>query len=179
MGKTHHHFGRQQTPRSKKSSDMTEHKFDEIDLRILRVLQLNARGTNTQVGKEAGITQAPTLRRTKLMEARGIIRGYHAVLENRMLGFDVMVFNQVALRSQASKSLGEFEAAMAGIPNVRECHALAGKFDFLLKCVFRDLAEAHSFVVGVLQKLENVESVTTAFCIRVTKNESEVPLVAE
>ncbi len=171
-----HRAGSENAERARGTSVMRTHAIDTVDLRILHILLTNGRATNVEIAAFANVTAPPTLRRTRTLEDQGIIRGYHAVLDGRKLGFEVMAFIQVRLASQSSDHVRRFEDMMSRLPDVRECHALSGHRDFLLKCIFRDLAASRHFVTDTLLKTDNVASVTTAFCIHVTKDAPGVPL---
>ena len=84
-------------------------KLDKIDRRILHDLQADGRITNVELARRAGISPPPCLRRVRALERAGYVRGYHAELEPKALGFDVMVFAHVGLASQADSDLQAFE----------------------------------------------------------------------
>ena len=113
-------------------------KLDRIDRQILDLLQTDGRMTNIELARRVGISPPPCLRRVRALEEAGFIRGYHADLAAEALGFGVTVFAQVGLRSQAEADLKAFEMLVAGWPEVREAHMLAGETDFLLKIVASD-----------------------------------------
>ena len=113
-------------------------KLDRIDRQILELLQSDGRMTNIELARRVGISPPPCLRRVRALEEAGLIRGYHADLAAEALGFGVTVFAQVGLQSQAETDLRAFEALVAGWPEVREAHMLAGETDFLLKIVASD-----------------------------------------
>ncbi|MEO0362262.1 MAG: Lrp/AsnC family transcriptional regulator, partial [Pseudomonadota bacterium] len=103
------------------------------------------------------------------------IEGYHARVDARALGFEVMVFAMVGLSSQAEADLVAFEDQARAWPLVRECHMLNGEIDFLLKCVAPDLSTFQSFLTGELTAAPNVASVKTSLVIRGAKSEPGVP----
>src|SRR5689334_14470008 len=113
-------------------------KLDRIDRQILELLQSDGRMTNIELARRVGISPPPCLRRVRALEEAGLIRGYRADLAAEALGFGVTVFAQVGLQSQAETDLRAFEALVAGWPEVREAHMLAGETDFLLKIVASD-----------------------------------------
>ena len=113
-------------------------KLDQIDRRILADLQADGRMTNVEFAKHAGISAPPCLRRVRALEEAGFIKGYHAQIDPAALGYNVTVFAQVGLNSQAETDLIAFEAMVQDWPEVRECHMLAGETDFLLKIVAQD-----------------------------------------
>ena len=113
--------------------------------------------------------------KVKLFEEQGFIKGYHADVDSRALGFEVQVFAMVGLQSQAEVDLRQFEELCQGWPLVRECHMLNGEVDFMLKCVAPDLSSFQSFLTGELLTASNVGSVKTSLVIRAEKDEPGVP----
>ncbi|MGO4854262.1 Lrp/AsnC family transcriptional regulator [Phaeovulum sp. W22_SRMD_FR3] len=150
-------------------------KLDEIDRKILAELQADGRMTNVELAKRVGISAPPCLRRVRTLEEAGYIRGYHADVNPRELGFEVQVFAMVRLHSQAEVDLSAFEARCRDWPLVRECHMLNGEIDFILKCVAPDLSTFQSFLTGQLTSAANVASVKTSLVIRCAKDDPGVP----
>jgi len=154
-------------------------KLDRIDRRILNDLQQDGRITNVELSKRAGISAPPCLRRVRALEDAGYITGYHADLEPKLLGFNVTVFAQVGLNSQAESDLEVFEETVRGWPEVRECHMLAGEVDFLLKVVAADWDAYNTFLTSKLTPADNVSHVKSALSIRVSKDEPGIPIDVE
>ena len=150
-------------------------RLDPIDRKILAELQADGRMTNVELAKRVGISAPPCLRRVRTLEEQGYIRGYHAEVDSRELGFEVQVFAMVGLQSQAEVDLRAFEERCRAWPLVRECHMLNGEVDFILKCVAPDLSTFQSFLTGELLTAENVGSVKTSLVIRGAKDEPGVP----
>lgn len=155
---------------------MERHKLDSIDMRILAELQSNGRITNVELSRRAKITAPPCLRRMRTLEKAGYIKGYHADLDAKSLGYEVTGFAFVGLVSQAEADLKHFEEQVRSWPAVRECYMLSGEVDFLLKCVARDLSSFQSFITETLTAAKEVASVKTALVIRASKQEPGVPL---
>ncbi|CAA9437318.1 MAG: Transcriptional regulator, AsnC family [uncultured Rubellimicrobium sp.] len=155
---------------------MPGQRLDQIDRRILSLLQAEGRMTNVELAARVGISPPPCLRRVRALEQAGFIKGFHAVLDPQKLGFEVTVFAQVRLRSQAEADLRAFEELARGWPVVRECHMLNGEVDFILKCVATDLKAFQQFLTESLTPAPNVASVKTSLVIRSGKNEPGVPL---
>ena len=151
-------------------------KLDDIDRRILRDLQADGRMTNVELARRAGISAPPCLRRVRVLEESGLIRGYHAELEPKTLGFNVTVFAQVGLDSQAETDLESFENLVRQWPQVRECYMLAGEADFLLKIVAEDWDAYQRFLTTQLTTAPHVSHVKSALTIRESKHEAGVPL---
>jgi DNA-binding Lrp family transcriptional regulator len=157
---------------------MNKVKIDHIDRQILRELQADGRITNVELARRVGISAPPCLRRVRALEGAGIIQGYHADLEPASLGFNITIFAQVGLTSQAEPDLVAFETLVGGWPEVRECHMLAGEADFLLKVVAEDWESYQRFVTTKLTAAPNVEHVKSALTIRASKREPGVPVAA-
>lgn len=155
---------------------MPGQRLDQIDRRILALLQAEGRMTNVELASRVGISPPPCLRRVRALEEAGFIRGFHADLDPQKLGFEVRVFAQVRLRSQAEADLQAFEALARGWPLVRECHMLNGEVDFILKCAAPDLKAFQRFLTESLTPAPNVASVKTSLVIRSDKDEPGVPL---
>jgi DNA-binding Lrp family transcriptional regulator len=154
---------------------MAGSKLDPIDRHILAELQADGRMTNVELAKRVGISAPPCLRRVRTLEEAGYIKGYHADIDARELGFEVQVFAMVRLQSQAEADLATFEDRCRNWPLVRECHMLNGEIDFILKCVAPDLSSFQGFLTGELLKAENVATVKTSLVIRCAKDQPGVP----
>ncbi len=154
---------------------MPGERLDAIDRRILAELQADGRMTNVELARRVGISAPPCLRRVRRLEQQGYIRGYHADIDPRELGFEVQVFAMVRLVSQAEADLSAFEALCLGWPLVRECHMLNGEVDFILKCVSPDLRTFQNFLTERLTAAPNVANVKTSLVIRGAKDEPGIP----
>lgn len=153
-------------------------RIDATDWRILRELQGDGRITNVELARRVGISAPPCLRRVRALETAGVIAGYRAVLEEKLLGFEVAGFAMVGLHSQAEADLVAFENRVRAWPVVRECHMLSGEIDFILKCVAPDLGTFQNFIIDDLTAAPNVAAVKTALAIRRSKFEPGVPIEA-
>ena len=150
--------------------------IDELDRSILAILQEEGRITNVELASRVGLTAPPCLRRMRALEESGVIKGYHAELDPGALGYGIMVFALVSLRSQAEDDLRTFESHVATLPEVRECHMLNGEIDFILKIVAPDLQSFQRFLTSELTTAPNVASVKTSLTIRTSKDSPGVPI---
>ena len=121
-------------------------RLDAIDRKILKELQDDGRITNVDLARRVGISAPPCLRRVRALEEAGYIKGYRALLDEKLLGYEVTVFAMVHLTSQAEADLKAFEDFVRKAPLVRECWMLSGEIDFILKCVAPDLKTFQAFV---------------------------------
>lgn len=155
---------------------MSQPKLDLIDWAILRALQADGRITNVELAAQVGLSAPPCLRRVRALENAGFIKGYHAAVDEKKLGFAVTVFAMVGLSSQHEDDLAAFEAHVRKHPAVRECYMLNGEVDFILKCVSKDLDEFQDFLTSALTPAPHVASVKTSFVIRQSKHSADLPL---
>ena len=151
-------------------------RLDAIDWRILKELQADGRITNVALASRVGITPPPCLRRVRALEEAGFITGYQALVDERMLGFELTAFAMVGLHSQAEGDLREFENRVLAWPLVRECYMMSGETDYILKCIAPDLPTFQDFVIRDLTAAPNVASVKTSLAIRRAKQDAGVPM---
>jgi DNA-binding Lrp family transcriptional regulator len=150
-------------------------RLDAIDRKILKELQDDGRMTNVELARRVGISAPPCLRRVRALEEAGFIKGYRALLDEKMLGYEIVVFAFVHLSSQAEADLVAFEDFVRKQPLVRECWMLSGEIDFVLKCVAPDLKTFQAFVEQ-LTSAANVRNVKTSLTLRQSKDAAMVPM---
>jgi DNA-binding Lrp family transcriptional regulator len=151
-------------------------QLDAIDWRILKTLQDNGRITNVELAEKVGLSPPPCLRRVRALEEAGYIAGYRAMLNAEKLGFEIMVFAMVGLKSQAEVELSSFIERVKAWPLVRECYAVSGEADFMLKCVGANLHAMQDFIIKDLTAAANVDSVKTTLILRREKYEPGIPI---
>lgn len=151
-------------------------ELDATDWRILKELQADGRITNVALAARVGLSPPPCLRRVRALEQAGFIRGYHAVLDARLAGYEITAFASVRLHAQGEPELREFEKQVLRWPLVREVYMLSGDMDYQLTCVAPDLTAFQEQVVGQLAALPNVASVKTTVVMRRVKHEPGVPV---
>jgi len=150
-------------------------RLDAIDRKILSELQADGRITNVELARRVGISAPPCLRRVRALEEAGYVKGYRALLDEKLLGYEVVVFAFVHLSSQAEADLAAFEKFVRDQPLVRECWMLSGEIDFVLKCVAPDLKTFQAFVAE-LTAAPNVRNVKTSLTLRNSKDSAMVPM---
>lgn len=150
--------------------------LDAVDLQILKDLQSNGRITNVKLAENAGISAPPCLRRVRALEESGVIESYHAMLNQKALGFQVTIFAQVGLSSQSDADMRAFEEQIRQWPLVRECHMIAGESDYFLKIVARNWDEYQQFYTTQLSKLSIVTNIKSKLIIRTAKQLPGVPV---
>jgi len=160
---------------------VTTFRLDETDWRILRELQANGRITNVELARRVGISAPPCLRRMRALEEAGVVEGYHALISQKALGYEVSAFAMVGLARQSESDLRSFEEQVRQWRVVRECHMRSGEIDFILKCVAPHLEAFQEFIINDLTAAKNVDSVKTSLVIRRSKYElgPPLPVIAE
>jgi Lrp/AsnC family transcriptional regulator, leucine-responsive regulatory protein len=130
--------------------------LDAIDVAILDALQQDGRIANVALAKAVGLSATPCAERVRALEAAGIIAGYTAELDPERLGLGLLVFIEIAIDRTSEDAFGQFRAAMTGIPEVQECHMVAGGFDYLLKVRVRDMAAYRQFLGDALSRVPGI-----------------------
>jgi Lrp/AsnC family leucine-responsive transcriptional regulator len=130
--------------------------LDAIDVAILAALQRDGRLSNVALAREVGLSATPCVERVRALEEAGVIRGYAADLDAEQLGLGLLVFIEVAIDRSSEDAFARFREAMLGIPQVEECHMVAGGFDYLMKVRVRDMAAYRAFLADVLGKVPGI-----------------------
>lgn len=151
-------------------------RLDPLDWRILRELQADGRITNIALSQRIGLSAPPCLRRVRALEEAGYIRGYTAMMDEKLLGFELTAFAMVGLHAQSEPDLRAFENRVLSWSLVRECYMMSGETDYILRCVAPDLGTFQEFVIRELTASPNVASVKTSLAIRRAKLEPGVPI---
>ena len=150
--------------------------LDKTDRRILEILQEDGAITNAELAHRVGLTPAPTLERVRKLEREGYVRKYVALVDQGKLGRPVTAFVSVIMRSHNQKSSDEFRKAVEKLPEVLECHHIAGEEDFLLKVVSASPLDYECFVLERLTKIGGIEKVKTTFVLSSPKVETKIPV---
>jgi len=136
-------------------------QLSRIDRNLLRLLQKDARTSFAELARQVGLTTTPCKERVKRLEREGYIRGYHAELDPAKLGRGLVVFVQITLQRTAGDAFSEFTEAIRDVPEVEECHLVAGNFDYLIKARVKDMSEYREFLGGSLMQLPGVQESTS------------------
>lgn len=151
-------------------------KIDSIDRRILGSLQRDARIQNTDLAEQVGLSPSPCLRRVRILEEGGVIDRYVALLKPAQLGLKLTIFVRVTLDRQDKVTVERFAREIQSIPEVLECHLMAGSYDYLLRVVAADLDDYQRFQMEHLTQIEGVRNVETEIPLKQIKSTTELPL---
>jgi len=153
-----------------------EEIMDKIDLRILKVLQEDARASAQQTSERVGLSAAPVWRRIRALEAERVIQGYHARVDRRKVGLGACMFTQISLDRHSAEVVENFEKAVCNAPEILECHAVTGDSDFLLKILVESPEAYDAFLHRFLFNLPGVRQTRTIVALREIKNEICLPI---
>ena len=152
------------------------HVLDSIDLRILQLLQHDARLTNKEVADKLGKSVTPVYERIKRLEDEGYITRYVALVNKDLIGKHLTAFTTVQLKEHSATALRGFEKEVVKFPEVMECYHMTGRFDFLIKMAIKDMKEYNELLMGKLATLPNVGGLETFFVLSEGKNETAYAL---
>jgi Lrp/AsnC family transcriptional regulator, leucine-responsive regulatory protein len=141
-------------------------ELDATDRRILAVLQRDGRVTNADLSEQVNLSPSACHRRVERLEAEGYIAAYVALLDARRLGKPTTVFVEITLESQSEELLDAFERAVARVPDVLECHLMAGTADYLIKIVAEDTEDFARIHRQHLSRLPGVRQMQSSFALR-------------
>ena len=150
--------------------------LDTLDRAILRELQRNGRLTNVELADKVGLSASACLRRVKLLEERGLIASYAAVLDQRACGLPGTAFVHISLEQQGRMALDAFERAVARVPEILECHLLAGQADYLVRVVYRDAGDLERIHSETLTQLPGVTRVQSTLTLRTVQKTTALPI---
>lgn len=151
-------------------------KIDAIDRRILNQLQEDGRLQNVELARRVGLSPSACLRRVKLLEEAGVIERYVAQVNPAMVDAGFTVFSRVWLKSQDEKTVNGFIREVMAMPQVMECHLMAGDCDFLLRVTVADLDAYRQFQITHLNRIKDVQNVKTDIPMQKIKQSSRIPL---
>ena len=140
--------------------------LDAIDRAILKQLQQDGRISNANLAEAVGLSPSACSRRLDILERSGVIRGYHARLSNRALGYAMTAIVHISLSGQFAKTLAEFEKAVKLCPNVMSCYLMSGEYDYVLRVVVRDLEDYERLHRDWLSALPHVVKINSSFALR-------------
>jgi len=150
--------------------------LDPTDRRILEALQRQGRISNQELSDTVNLSPSACHRRVQRLEEEGYIKGYVALLDPRRMGRLTVVFVEITLQGQADEVLDAFERAVARVPEVLECHLMAGSADYLLKVVAMDTEDFARIHRKSLATLPGVRGMQSSFALRTVRQTTALPV---
>lgn len=158
------------------SSKSREPRLDVIDRKILQTLQREGRISNVELAKRVHLSPTPCFERVRRLEEGGYIRRYVAQLDPHKLGMGLLAFVEVSLDKTSPVAFERFREVVAEMPEVQECHMVAGGFDYLLKVRVTDMVAYRRFLGDRVSSLPGVSRTHTYFVMEETKATQEIPI---
>ena len=143
--------------------------IDNIDKIILKELQRNARISNADLARRAGLSPSAILTRVKHLEEQEYIREYTAHLNRQKIGYDMLCFVGISLERHEVAQVMEFDKTIQDIPEVLECHHLTGDYDYLLKVAVENTAALEQFLIHTLTPIKGVARIHTSVVLSEVK----------
>jgi Lrp/AsnC family transcriptional regulator, leucine-responsive regulatory protein len=151
-------------------------ELDASDLDILARLQRNGRIANVDLAEEVSLSPSATLRRTKALEAQGVISGYRAELDREQIGLGLTVFIQLTVAGHSRRTARELEQGLIAIPYVVAVHLVSGDADFLVEAVVPSLAVYEEVLLDKVLAIEPVSAARSIFVLRTALSRGPLPL---
>lgn len=153
----------------------TRQDLDRIDFLILQELQRNGRLTMAELAEKVSLSQSPCWRRVQMLEEAGLIRGYQACLDRKLLGLGVHGFISVKMKEHCLKTVEAFESAIIALPQAIACQTLSGSYDYQIELV----AEDHERFATLCREIRTFPGVTetyTSFTLHDVKTGGRLPI---
>lgn len=149
-------------------------KLDEIDIKILTLLQENSRLTNKEIASAIHLSPTPTFERVKRLEREGYIEKYMAVLNAEKLNRGFIAFCYISMKQHTYDNSQRIMEAVQNIPEIVECYNISGDYDFLLKIYVSDMKAYQQFVLKILGDIDCIGSLNSFFVLGEVKNSHQL-----
>jgi Lrp/AsnC family leucine-responsive transcriptional regulator len=143
--------------------------MDDVDRKLLALLQADGRLTNAELAEKVGVSLSACHRRVKQLEEDGVISGYSALVDRSRLGLSVLAYVFVKLERHTEALLEEFLKGVAAIEEIVACHAIAGAADYLLKVVAADMDAYAKVALQKIVRLPGVKDSSSNFVLSTYK----------
>ena len=151
-------------------------RLDDLDWRLLGLLQEDARRTSAELARAVRLSGPGVQKRLRKLEESGTIQRYAAIVKREAVGLDLLCFVHVSLSHHEPRTVEGFREAVKGMPEVLECHYLTGEFDYLLKVVVADHAHLERFLFEKLTRARGVDKIRTSIVLNEIKHSTSLPL---
>ena len=157
-------------------NDSTDSALSRTNRRILRELQHDGRVSNVELAARVGISESPCFRRVRQLEADGIISGYTARLDQRLIGLPVTAYVQVTIDKHDEQIRSAFLQQVYEETHIVECHALTGASDYLLKVVAQSIDHFSDLSMNGILRWPGVQNIESQFSLKAIKVNGTLPL---
>lgn len=149
--------------------------MDSKDRQIVQALQTDGRLTNQDLSERVNLSPSPCLRRVRLLEEQGVIKGYTALVDQKAWGLPITVFIRIKLERHGDAAVNAFELTIQDMPQVMDCWLMTGRSDYLLRVIAADLEDYERFVRRELQRVPGIASIDTSFAYGSVKHAQVLP----
>ncbi len=149
--------------------------MDSKDRQIVQALQTDGRLTNQDLSDRVNLSPSPCLRRVRLLEEKGVIKGYTALVDQKAWGLPITVFIRIKLERHGDAAVNAFERTIQDMPQVMDCWLMTGRSDYLLRVIAADLEDYERFVRRELQRVPGIASIDTSFAYGSVKHAQVLP----
>ena len=150
--------------------------MDRKDHQIVRALMHDGRLSNQDLAAAVNLSPSPCLRRVRLLEERGVITGYAALVDQKAMGYPITIFVGIRLSKHDQATVQAFERAIGAIDDILDCFLMTGDIDYLLRVVAPDLDGYERFVRERLHAIDGIASIDTSLAYGVVKQSRVLPL---
>ncbi len=151
-------------------------KLDEIDVKILEILQKDAKITAKELASELSLTSTPIYERIKKMENEGLISNYVALLDPLLLGKRLVVFLNITIKEHEQKLRNTFVEELAALDDITELYHTSGQYDFLAKVRFDTIQEYRDFLVNKVSMISNIGDLDSSIVLEEIKSTTAIKL---
>lgn len=152
--------------------------FDELDKQIIDILQADPVISNKDLAKEVGLSPSACLSRTKRLKEVGVIKNFATIIDEKMLGYEVIAFTFITLSPHNRDITNAFLAKIKETPQIMECHNISGSWDYLIKIIAHDLADCRDFLIDTLLAFPGVNKIETSMVLSTDKQSFCLPVEA-
>lgn len=151
--------------------------MDSKDRQIIAALQQDGRLTNQELSERVALSPSPCLRRLRLLEEAGVIKGYTAIVDEQAYGLPITAFVRIRLERHSEDVIAAFERKIRDMDSILDCYVMTGDADYLLRVLIESLHDYEQFVRTKLHRIEGIASIDTSFAYGVVKRSTVFPAV--
>lgn len=155
-----------------------QYKLDRTDIKILELLQQDARISNIDLARKVGLSPSPCHRRMRLIEEAGLIKRYVTLLDRVAVGLELTAFVEVALDHKDARTIAAFQQVAQDLPEIMECHVMTGESDYMLRIAAKDIESFRSLIMNKILAMPGVDRTRTNISLGEIKYTTSLPLSA-
>ena len=150
--------------------------MDELDRKILRILQEQPDISVVELAQQVGLSHTPCWRRVKQLEAAGAIQSHAIILDPKIMGFGISVFAHVRLKAHDEETLERLEQAARDCMQIVDCYSMGGESDYLFRIVVHSIEDYERFLKKTLLHFPGVASIQSHFALKCVKSTTKLPI---